>query len=73
MSGIRVIGRLHFLVQSASRPEVEHVIDWEPNVYSDGPTCSCECNRKRLEPCKHLKAVESFLVDAVEKFKKGVF
>lgn len=61
---VRSIGRLHFLVQSCSRADVEHVVDFEPNEYGAAPACSCEDSRMRLRECRHVRAVREFLTAA---------
>lgn len=58
---VEMIGRMFFMVRSISRPEVVHMVDWESNVFGESPACSCEHNRFRKLPCKHLAAVRVFL------------
>lgn len=60
MSGILVIGRLHFLVPSHSRPGVAHVVDLEPCAYG-AYGCSCEAftlsHGSHGLPCRHIEEV----------------
>lgn len=64
---ITVIGRLHFLVKSNSRQEVEHTVDLEPQD-GDPYFCSCEAFEKHPDhhgkPCRHMRQV-------VEHIQKG--
>lgn len=64
---IRVIGRLHFLVGSNSRPEMAHLCDLEPQ---DGIPwfCSCESHNEnqhhRGRVCRHLEAALRYAEEA---------
>lgn len=62
MSTVVEIGRLQYLVQSRSRPEIQHSVDAEPNEHGAGIACSCELNRLRLKRCHHIEQVEEHIL-----------
>lgn len=67
---ITVYGRWLFLVDSASRPGLRHLVDFEPELDDNGNPkkggepykCSCEAHYYAVtRPCCHVKAVLRFL------------
>ena len=58
---VEPIGRLFFMVKSATRPEVAHIVDLEANAYGENTACSCEQNRFRKVECRHIAAVREFI------------
>ncbi len=58
---VEPIGRLFFMVKSATRPDVAHIVDLEANAYGEKTACSCEQNRFRKLECRHIAAVREFI------------
>ena len=67
-ASVTPIGRLHFLVSSRSRPQVEHVVDLEPEYEEGGLKFWCSCERFEVNthhhhaPCHHLQAAVDFVL-----------
>lgn len=74
---ITVIGRLHFLVQSRSRPDVVHIVDLEPEYEKPGLPFFCSCEAFTLNPhtkwtaCHHLAAAAAYVRKHYSTTRRG--
>ena len=64
MRPIQIIGRLHYLVPSDSRADLDHIVDLEPQIIGDQRFlwfCSCEAFNLSPDhhgsPCRHMRRI----------------
>jgi hypothetical protein len=64
MRPIQIIGRLHYLVPSDSRADLDHIVDLEPQIIGDQRFpfwCGCESFNLSHElhstPCRHMRRI----------------
>lgn len=76
---VEMYGRNLFWVSSASREDVRHLVDLEPELTDDGTPdpqgrmwkCGCEADAYNVErPCRHVRAVIAFLKPVLAFFSQ---